>query len=496
MTSASPDSSRRPDVLPGPAQHRPRPGIAHIGVGAFHRSHQAWYVQDLLDRGLAADWGIVGIGVMPQDSAVIEALRSQDFRYTVLVKRPDGMREARVIRSLVDAVVAPVDPARALQILTSPEIRLVTLTITEGGYHVDQTTGELVLDSELLADARGDETPTTAAGYLVEALASRREREVAPFAVASCDNLPGNGVLARRLVVGLAQVRDPGLADWIDNHVAFPSSMVDRITPAATEHDRDLLRTEFGIDDACPVVCESHIQWVLEDRFPSGRPPFELVGVQLVDDVEPYENLKLRILNAGHQLLAQLGRLLGLSYVHEAAHDADLATLFTHYVQLEAAPTVQPLRRTDPISYGRQALERFGNPQIEDPLSRICTDASDRIPKFLLPVVRDQLARGGPVRASALVVAAWARAAEGHDDDGRLLQTTDRRGDEIADAARRSAADPVEFLRDPTLFGDLADSPVFSAAFAEALTSLRAHGARATVRNLIRPTDDRRSAEA
>jgi mannitol 2-dehydrogenase len=260
--------------------------------------------------------------------------------------------------------------------------------------------------------------------------------------------------------------------------------MVDRITPAATDDDRALLRREFGIEDACPVVCESHLQWVLEDRFPAGRPPFERVGVQMVDDVEPYENLKLRVLNAGHQLVSQLGRLLGLQHVHEAAEDPDLAELFRTYVRDEAGPTVQALPDTDPVAYGRQVLERFGNAQIADPLSRICTDASDRIPKFVLPVVRDQLARGGPVRAGALVVAAWARGAEGHDDAGRPLRTVDRHRDEITSAARRSASDPREFLRDRTLFGDLADDAVFSAAFTDALTSLRTRGTRATVRQV------------
>jgi mannitol 2-dehydrogenase len=490
MTRLSRDSWRDIDarlhasISDGPV----RAGIAHLGVGAFHRAHQAYYVQRLLDLGLAADWGIVGIGVMPGDAAVIEQLRSQDFLYSVLVKRPDGRREASVVRSLVDAVLAPEDPSRALRILTSAEIRLVTLTITEGGYHLDQTTGELVVDSELLADLLPGAKPTTAAGYLVEALALRREHGVAPFTVASCDNLPGNGVLARRLVVGMAERRDPRLAEWIDTHVAFPNSMVDRITPAATERDRELLRAEFGIDDACPVACESHLQWVLEDRFPSGRPPFELVGVTMVDDVEPYENLKLRVLNAGHQLVAQLGRLLGHRYVHQAATDPDLAALFNDYVRHEAGPTIQALPDTDPVAYGLQVLERFGNPQIEDPLSRICAEASDRIPKFLLPVVRDQLARGGPIRASALVVAAWARAAEGNDDDGRPLQTTDRRSEAITSRARSSATDPVAFLRERYIFGDLADDPVFSSAFADALTSLRRHGTRATVRQQPRPT--------
>ena len=248
-------------ALGAPHSDRPaRAGIAHLGVGAFHRAHQGVFLQRLLDLGQAADWGILGIGVMPQDAHVLGALRSQDFLYSVLEKRLDGSRDVRIGGALTDVVLAPADPRRALDVLADPGIRLVTLTITEGGYHLDQATGELVVDDELMADLRPGTAPTTAAGYLVEALARRRARGIDPFAVASCDNLPGNGALARRLVVGLAELRDRGLAAWIGAHVSFPSSMVDRITPATTDEDRDLLRREFGIDDACPVVCESHLQ--------------------------------------------------------------------------------------------------------------------------------------------------------------------------------------------------------------------------------------------
>jgi mannitol 2-dehydrogenase len=412
---------------------------------------------------------------------VLDQLAAQDYRYTVLAKRPDDTREASVVGSILDGVLAPDEPRRAQEVLARPEIRIVTLTITEGGYHLDQVTGELVVDDALRADLRPGSSPTTTPGHLVAALAARRKRGIAPFAVVSCDNLPGNGDLARRLVVGFARLLDPEQAAWIDASVSFPNSMVDRITPATTAADRLLLRQEFGIDDACPVVCESHLQWVLQDEFPAGRPAWELAGVQLVVDVEPYEHLKLRILNAGHQLLAQPGRLLGLQSVADAAADRDLAALFADYVRLEAAPTVQPLPDTDPLDYGRDVLERFGNPQIADPLARICADASDRIPKFVLPVARDQVTRGGPIDRCALVVAAWARSAEGFDDHGAPLETVDPRRDEIVGRARLSAADPSAFLRDPALFGGLAIDPAFVRAFAEALGSLRRYGTRTTL---------------
>lgn len=480
-TATLPDLGDRVLVPPTPAPRKA--GIAHVGVGAFHRAHQAVYVDRLLDAGLGEDWGIVGIGVMPADQTLFEQLRSQDFRYTVMVKRPDGGREARVTRSIVGLVFAAQDPEAALRVLTDPDIRIVTLTITEGGYHLDQATGELLLDGDLEADLVPGAVPRTAFGYLVEALARRRATGVAPFTVASCDNLPGNGELARRAITGFAARRDRGLAAWIASEVAFPSSMVDRITPAATAEDRAALLRDFGVEDACPVVCESHLQWVLEDRFPAGRPRWEGVGVQVVTDVEPFELMKLRVLNAGHQLLGHLGRLLGLQHVDQAASDPDLAALFTQYVRHEAIPTLRPLPGTDLAAYGDDVLRRFANPQISDPLTRICADASDRIPKFVLPVARAQLTQAGPVHRCALVVAAWAHSVERDVDGG--IEIVDQRRDELADRARRSRQNPAAFLADRTLFGDLADNVMFRDEFAAALQSLRSHGARATLRQCL-----------
>jgi mannitol 2-dehydrogenase len=303
----------------------------------------------------------------------------------------------------------------------------------------------------------------------------------------SCDNLPGNGRLARSAFTAFARLRDPRLGDWIERHVAFPGSMVDRITPETTDDDRALVRTRFGVEDRWPVVCEPFSQWVLEDAFSAGRPPYERVGVHLVDDVEPYELMKLRLLNAGHQALAYFGRLCGLRFTHEAAQDPLLRDFVRGYMEEEAAPTLPAVPGVDVDEYIASLLERFSNPHVPDTLERLSAHASDRIPKFLLPVVRAQLEAGGEVRRSAAVVASWARFAEGVDEDARPIEVVDRLAGDLTRRARRQATDPDAFLRDRGLFGDLAEVPRFVAAYRSTLQSLHEHGARAALEALAAP---------
>jgi mannitol 2-dehydrogenase len=479
-------SSLDPRVhVPGYDPSRVTPGIAHIGVGGFHRAHEAVVLDRLLATGHASDWGIVGVGLLPQDATMRDALREQDYLYTVVVKHSDGSREAQVVGSIVDFVLAREDPEPVLSTLVDPRIRIVSLTITEGGYQADQVTGELVVDDALDADLVPGAVPATAFGFLVEALRRRRAAGVAPFTVMSCDNIPGNGTLARRVITSFARLRDPDLANWITATVAFPSSMVDRITPVTTDADHGRLAEDLGVEDAWPVVCEPYLQWVLEDHFPTGRPAFDAAGVQLVDDVAPYERMKLRLLNGSHQALGYLGYLAGHRHVHEAAQDPLFVRFLRGYMAEEAAPTLDPVPGIDLAAYQASVLERFANPHVADTLSRICTDSSDRIPTFLLPVVHDQIARGGLVRHAALVVAAWARYAEGVDEQGRPIDVVDQRRDTIVARAQHTREDPLAFLDDPTLFGDLRDQPAFTSAYVEALQSLHTRGARATLEHWV-----------
>ncbi|WP_144122415.1 mannitol dehydrogenase family protein [Catellatospora sichuanensis] len=460
-------------------------GIVHIGVGGFHRAHQAMVLDDLRVLGLADGWGICGVGVLPGDRRMRDVLHAQDHRYTLVLKHPDGQQTARGIASITDYLFAPDDPEAVIEKMASPEVRIVSLTITEGGYHVDRITGEFdASDPRIAADLAPGAVPQTAFGLIAEALRRRRERGVVPFTVLSCDNIQGNGDVCRRMLAAFATRKDPELGTWIAAAVAFPNSMVDRITPATTDDDRAAITARFGVDDAWPVVAEPFFQWVIEDHFPAGRPPFEAAGVQLVADVEPYELMKLRLLNAGHQGLCYFGRLSGYDLVHEAAQDPLIVRLLRRYMDEEATPTLRPVPGVDLDRYKDTLLERFANPHVRDTIARLCTDSSDRIPTWLLPVVRHQLATGGPVRFSAAIVASWARYAEGVDEHGEAIDVVDRQRETVMAYAARQRADPTAFLRQRDLFGDLADDAVFAAEYRWALNSLIHRGAQATLADL------------
>jgi mannitol 2-dehydrogenase len=461
-------------------------GVVHIGVGGFHRAHQALYHDDLLAAG-EREWAICGVGVLPADRRMQEALDAQDGLYT-LVERSGGDETARVIGSITRYCLAPDDAETTIEKLAAETTRIVSLTITEGGYNLSDVTGEFDPDNpDVVHDLENGASPRTTFGLVTEALARRRERGIAPFTVMSCDNLQGNGRLARFAFTTFARLRDPALGEWVDSAVAFPNSMVDRITPATTDEDRRDVRERFGVADRWPVVCEPFSQWVLEDAFCAGRPPYEEVGVQVVSDVEPYELMKLRLLNASHQALAYFGHLLGHEYVHEAAQDPLLRAFVRAYMDDEATPTLPPVPGVDLEDYKRTLIERFSNEGVRDTVARLAAESSDRIPKWLVPVIRLQLDTGGEVRLSAAVVASWARYAQGIDEQGRAIEVVDRLRDQVTELARRARADPGVFIANRDLFGDLAESERFASAYREALTSLYERGARETLAALVGP---------
>ncbi|MEP7091269.1 MAG: mannitol dehydrogenase family protein, partial [Nocardioidaceae bacterium] len=364
---------------------------------------------------------------------------------------------------------------------------IVSLTITEGGYLVNQVTGEFdARDPSIRADLQDGAVPVTAFGFITEALARRRTAGTDPFTVMSCDNIEGNGEVAHKMIGAFARLKDADLADWLEEQVSFPSCMVDRITPVTTDHDRAELAEQFGVEDGWPVVCEPFTQWALEDRFPSGRPPYDEVGVQLVPDVRPYELMKLRLLNASHQAMCYLGYLAGYRYAHEVCADPLFTDFLLGYMQEEATPTLSAVPGVDLDAYQHELIQRFANPEIKDTLARLCAESSDRIPKWLVPVIRLELAADGPVRRSALVVAAWARYAEGADEAGDPIDVVDQRKEAVMERARHQGEDPLAFLRDPDLFGDLVDDERFTKEYVAALDSLHQLGARATLEALVR----------
>lgn len=453
-------------------------GIVHIGVGGFHRAHQAVFLDDLCQKGLT-DWSITGAGVLPGDSAMADALGQQDGLYTLIIRDREST-DARVMGSIVDYVLATPAIAPLIDVLASPATRVVSLTITEGGYPVDEAT------REFLPSPEGDLPPAFEA--IARALQRRRDEGRRGFSVMSCDNILHNGRTARTATLGVAAAVEPGLEEWVGRNVSFPSTMVDRITPATTAGDRDFLVHEYGLVDRWPVVAEPFIQWVIEDAFAEGRPPWEDAGALFTADVEPYEILKLRFLNAGHSCLAYLGALAGHVHVHEVMADRPFPVLLQRFLDDEAGPTLPAVPGIDVVRYKIQVAERFANPLVGDQVARLCQDGTSKIPKFLVPTIERQLDTGGPVRLAALALAGWCQYLLGRDDEGRDIELAHdpklRVATEFAEASR---TDPRAFLRFAEVFGTaLASDPVFAPTFAAALASLRGVGVHTTLDRWLR----------
>lgn len=453
-------------------------GILHFGPGNFHRSHQAVYLDQLMNMGLDHDWAIVGASIMPGDSRIRDVLLQQDLLTTV-VTQTATLSEARVTGPMIEYL--PVGDIQAiLDTLADPAIRIVSLTVTEGGYFVNAATGKFDLEhASILADAANLVSPKTVFGLIVSGLAGRRERGEQPFTVMSCDNLPHNGHAAKAAVVGLARLVDDSLADWISSHCRFPNGMVDRITPATGDFERSRVRSLFGIADDSPVFCEDYLQWVLEDDFVAGRPEFERAGVQIVPDVAPYEMMKIRILNGGHAVLAYPSGLLGIEYAHEAMQH-DLIRGFLEQLQLrEILPVVPPVPGVDLDVYQASVVQRFSNPAIADTITRLCYDGSNRQPKFIVPTITDRLKEGASIEGLSLASAFWCRYCEGTTENGTPIAPNDPTWERLQDRAKESYDDPAHWLAMTDVYGDLGSDQRFRDSFSKALTGVREHGVEA-----------------
>ena len=471
-----------PDAVarPGYARADVSAGIVHFGPGNFHRAHQAVYLDRLMNEGDGLDWGIVGASVMPGDAALREAMLDQDCLTTV-VSETATTSEARVTAPMVGYL--PVGDADAiLDALADPAIRIVSLTVTEGGYFVDATTGRFDdAHPAIRRDAESFDAPATVFGLIARALAARRETGAPAFTVMSCDNLPHNGAATRAAVTGLARLVDPGLADWIDARSAFPNGMVDRITPATGERERRRVREEFGVADAAPVFCEDYLQWVLEDRFANGRPALERVGVEIVPDVAPYETMKIRILNGGHAVIAYAAGLLDVEYAHEAMAHPLVSGFLDRVERTEILPTVPPVPGVDLEDYLATIARRFANPRIGDTIARLCFDGSNRQPKFIVPTVADRLAAGDPVDGLALVSALWCRYCEGRTEGGAEIRPNDPSWDRLVEVAAASRDDPGAWLDMADVYGETGRDERFRDAFANALRAVREDGVAAAL---------------
>ena len=456
-------------------------GIIHIGVGGFHRAHQAVYLDDVCRTG-SSDWSITGAGVLASDVRMAESLAAQDHLYA-LVTRDDRATSVRVIGSITDYVLAADDLEPLVTRIAAPDARIVSMTITEGGYPVDEASGEF-------APPPAAALPPTFVA-LARAFQGRRDAGLGGVTVQSCDNVMGNGDVTRVATLGVCAMVEPGLEAWVADNVTFPNSMVDRITPQTADADRAFLAEEYGLVDRWPVVAETFIQWVIEDDFAAGRPPYEDVGVLMTDDVRPYETLKLRILNAGHSTVTYMAALVGHTYIHEIMADPLLARYLQQFHDEEATPSLPPVQGIDVSDYKRVVAERFANPAVKDQVARVCQDGTSKWPKFLVPTVESQLEQGGQVKLSALALAAWCQYLLGIDDAGNTITlSTDPRLDEAQAFARASVDDPAAFLGFVEVFGSrLAEDRRFVSAFTEALVSLRELGTYGTLERWLRRDD-------
>ena len=434
-----------------------------------------------MGEGHDHDWAVIGASVMPGDAPLRDALLAQDLLGTV-VEQSREKSTARVTGSMIDYL--PVgDTGAILAALADPAVRIVSMTVTEGGYFLDADTGRFDANHAAIArDAASPDDPQTVFGLIVRALAARRDAGQPAFTVMSCDNLPHNGVVARGAVVGLARLIDPALADWVEANASFPNGMVDRIAPATGERERRLVREEHGVADASPVFCEDFIQWVLEDDFVAGRPALERVGVEFVKDVSPYELMKIRILNGGHALIAYPAGLLDIEFANEAmAHPLILAFL-EKVERSEIIPVVPPVPDTGLDDYFARVATRFANPKIGDTVRRLCFDGSNRQPKFIVPSARDRLAADAPVDGLALASALWCRYCFGETESGTMIRANDPSWDRLVGLAHEARDDPSAWLGMRDVYGDIGDDERFGRAFSSALQALWRDGTEAVLR--------------
>jgi len=460
------------------------PGILHLGAGAFCRAHLAAYVDDILNAD--PTWGIIGVSLRHPNTR--DALAPQNFLYTLAIRSGSAM-ETRVIGSVLDVLNAATQRNEVVAVIADPRIRVVSLTVTEKGYCHDPATGALDADHpDIVHDLAHPECPLSAPGMIVQGLELRRAAGIAPFTVLCCDNLPANGQTVARVVTDFATLRARDLVDYIEREVAFPATMVDRIVPATTDNDRELVFEATGWWDEWPIITEPFTQFVIEDRFPSGRPPFELASAQFAADVSPFERTKLRLLNGSHSMLAYLGYLAGYELVNEAIADSALRTFLCEFMAEEVMPTL-PSSMNELHDYRNALIARFDNPALRHRTWQIAMDGSQKLPQRLLGTIRDRLALGQPIRRAALGVAGWMRYVTGFDERGRKIDVRDPLAGklrQIAGAAENSPDALVKgLLGIAEIFGDdLPRSNAFISVTTEHLASLFEHGALATVRNV------------
>jgi len=473
-------------LVPCPSYDRTKlkAGIVHIGIGGFHRSHQAYYIHQLLEKFGALDWGICGVGIREADRKMYEVLKKQDGLYTLIIQHPDGEIASEVIGSIKQMLLAVDHPNKVIEKIAHVDTKIVSLTITEGGYNFNPQTDQFNFDNKAIQHEINHPTePQTVFGYVTAALRKRKAEGLPAFSILSCDNIPHNGSVARKMLLAFAQKQDPSIAEWIENKVSFPNTMVDRITPVSSSSESDYLRKTYQINDDWPVICEPFIQWVVEDNFIQGRPPLEQLDVQFVPNVIPYEKMKIRLLNAGHSVLGIPGALHGHASINDCMNDPVFSKFMRAFMDKEATPILDPIEGIDLDTYKDSLEKRFANPNIKDHVSRICSESSAKLPKFLIPTIQDNLSKHQSIEYATLIIAAWCYYSDKEKNEkDEALEIIDEQKVQLNKAASLTSNDSLSFIRMDEIFGNLIENERFTSTYT---TLLRKVYTQKDIRSII-----------
>lgn len=479
------------EVLPAnvgvPAYNRDaiKTSILHIGVGNFHRSHQAFYINELIDKYKDLNYGICGVDLLDSDRKMYNILKDQDGLYTIYTKEPNGAHKAKIIGSIVEYFYGPENPLAVIERMSSPDIKIISLTIAEDGYHLNEITGAFDINHPAVAeDIKNPFSPKTVFGYLTQSFKLRKLRGIAGCTILSCDNIKSNGDTIKKSLLEYVSKVEPELLKWITKNTTFPNTMVDRINPITSSQDRNTLKEDFSIDDQWPVIVEPFSQWVIEDKFVHETPAWERVGVQYTDSIAPYENLKLKLLNASHTILGILGTLHGYKTVYEATNDDDFLTFLQAFLDEEVTPTLSDSNLDAIERYKKSIISRFQNPHINDQLFRICQESSAKIPLFILPTVKAQLLSNKKIEKAALIIAAWAKYNDGIDDNENSYEIVDTMSGTLIRTAALSIQNPMKFIEIKAVFGDLAQNPLFVDAYLNAIDKVRKNNIKQCIKEI------------
>jgi len=455
-------------------------GIIHIGVGNFHRSHQAYLLDALFNKRKDLDFGIVGAGLREYDTYMRDDLLKQDC-LTTLVQRDTETTTTRILQSMIDFI--KVDNTLLVESLVQENIKIVSLTITEGGYYIDSYGKFNINNAEIQADIKDSNNPNTAFGILLKALRIRKEKKLPPFTLLSCDNIAHNGDVLRDIMLQLSAKVDLELHEYIKNNVTCPNSMVDRITPTATLKDINFIESEYGYTDNRPVFCEPFIQWIIEDNFCNGRPALEEVGVMFVKDIEPYELMKIRMLNGSHAAMSSLSALLNIEYVHEGLENKTIKKFLDNIMNNEVIPVLKDIVDVDLEKYYDTVMRRFANPYIKDTITRICFDNSNKQPKFIVDSIKDGIKNDVNVDGLILACALWCRYSIGSDENNKAIDINDNRKEQLKSLALEAKANPEVFIKMEEVYGTLSQNEYFANTFSKMLNSIWNNGVENTVKN-------------